>query len=123
MTVEDINNFEKSQTQLEGLHTEISLLARKSQNDLLNKFKLKFVNKAIQEANIILSEEYLPFEEFDQFDEEELPTNSDVAMILGQYLNCMEKLRADNIWNKSVFWYWSCDTDTIRTSQIGRAHV
>jgi hypothetical protein len=88
------------------LHSEISALTKKSQNDALNKFKLKFVNQALEEANVILGKEYKPFANYDKFDENDLPTNSDVTMILGQYLNCMEKLRADNIYQKLGSWYW-----------------
>jgi hypothetical protein len=102
----EINTFEKVQTQLESLHSEISALTKKSQNDALNKFKLKFVNQALEEANVILGKEYKPFANYDKFDENDLPTNSDVTMILGQYLNCMEKLRADNIYQKLGSWYW-----------------
>lgn len=117
MTEVEINNFEKIQAQLESLHEEISALSKKSQNDALNKFKLKFVNKTLSEANTLLGTQYRPFADFDQFDDNDLPTNSDVTMILGQYLNCLEKLRADNIYYKN-YWYWRSDKgDTyIRTS-------
>lgn len=111
----EIKLFEKTQVQLESLHSEISKLNTKSQNDALNKFKLKFVNTSIREANEILGEQYRPFTDFREFSEDDLPTNSDVTMILGQYLNCMENLRADNIkrmQNNVDFkfigydWYW-----------------
>lgn len=117
MTENEISDFEKIQAQLESLHTEISTLTKKSFNDALNKFKLKFVNQTIDEANKILGKKNKPFNDFDKFDDNDLPTNSDVTMMLGQYLNCFEKLRADNIErreNKDQFsgkllsmdWYW-----------------
>lgn len=107
MTEKDVNDFEKIQAQLVSLHSEISALTKKSSNDALNKFKLKFVNQTIVEANILLGENNRPFSEFEKFDDEELPTNSDVTMILGQYLNCMEKLRSDNIvLTLNGRWYW-----------------
>ena len=118
MTGDDINNFEKVQAQLESLHVEIGALAKKSQNDALNKFKLKFVNQSLTEANELLGEKYVPFNDFSVFADDDLPTNSDVTMILGQYMNCMEKLRSDNIAAKSMWWYWMSDSEmtTIRTS-------
>jgi hypothetical protein len=120
MTKEQVDTFEKLQAQLGGLHTEITALSKKSQNDALNKFKLKFVNQILADANKLLGEKYKPFNDFDLFDENEMPTNSDAAMMLTQYLNCFEKLRADNIKKEDKFpqhWYWLIDgkLSTIRT--------
>jgi len=122
----DINSFEKCQTQLEGLLSEITLLAKKSPNDGVNKFKLKFINEILFKANNVLGKAYKPLESFDVFDEDELPSNSDVTFIISQYLNCFEKLRADNIvmeqkydGNKYVSeWYWVIGNEksTIKTA-------
>lgn len=109
MTLEEIDKFEKLQSQLASLHFEVSALSRKSQNDPINKFKLKFVNKAIEDVTAVLGEKYRPFEDFDQFQDDDLPSNSDVTMILGQYLNCMEKLRSDNLSQYHGLWYWKTD--------------
>ena len=109
MTKKDVDNFEKLQAQLEGLHNEISALSKKSQNDALNKFKLKFVNKIISDSNDLLGENYKPFADFDSFEENDIPTNSDVAMMLTQYLSCLEKLRADNVKQEIGRWYWMID--------------
>jgi len=106
MTLEEISNFEKLQTQLRSLHSEISALIKKSSNDALNKFKLKFVNQTISKVNDLLGKKHMPFNNFEQFDENDLPTNSDVTLMLGQYLNCMEKLRADNIRFGDFYWHW-----------------
>ncbi len=109
MTQGQINDFEKIQAQLESLHAEISSLTKKSSNDALNKFKLKFVNQILDEANKLLGKNFVPFDDFEKFDDNDLPTNSDVTLMLGQYLNCMEKLRSDNIENRHGSWYWRSD--------------
>lgn len=109
MTKQEVDNFEKLQSQLEGLHNEISALSKKSQNDALNKFKLKFVNKIISDSNELLGDNYKPFSDFDTFDENDMPSNSDVAMMLTQYLSCFEKLRADNVKLDFGYWYWLID--------------
>ena len=96
MTEQEINNFEKTQSQIEGLYKEIGILSKKSPNDAVNKFKLQFINQLLVEANKILIETYKPLNGFDTFDEETLPTNSDVTFIFEQYLNCLEKLRSDS---------------------------
>ncbi len=97
MKEKDIELFEKLNGQLEGLYDEMRTLSKKSPTDAVNKFKLKFINQALFEINTFLSDEYKPFTEFTKFEEDDLPTNSDVVLMLSQYLNCMEKLRADNI--------------------------
>lgn len=109
MKVNEINEFEKVHIQLESLHSEIGVLSKKSQNDALNKFKLKFVNQALESSNRILGKNYRPFPDFEKFDDDDLPSNSDATMMLGQYLNCMEKLRADNIKYNNGRWLWIAD--------------
>lgn len=96
MKIEEINKFEKVQSQVDGLYSEISLLSKKNPNDAVNKFKLKFINQLLSESNKILGEKYKPFEDFDIFTEDELPTVSDVVMILKQYRSCLTKFRSDN---------------------------
>jgi len=126
MTKEDVNNFEKVQSQLEGLLIELTTLAKKSPNDGVNKFKLKFINEIISYGNKILGKAYKPLDSFVQFDEDDLPSNSDVSFILSQYLSCFEKLRSDNIYRKSEYdgnkylyeWFWIVDKSNseIKTS-------
>lgn len=115
MKDKDIDIFEKTINQLEGLHIEISILSKKSQNDALNIFKLKLVNQVLLESNQIIGEDYKPFSDFNKFNEEDLPSNSDVALVLSQYLNCMESFREKNIFSKvkysngkidKTYWYW-----------------
>jgi hypothetical protein len=109
MTEIEIDVFEKVQTQLEGMYDEISLLSKKSQNDGLSTFKLKFINKILIDSNKVLGTKYKPFDDFESFDEDSIPTNSDVVMIFTQYLNCFEKLRSDNVTIYNARWYWTID--------------
>ncbi len=118
MNREDVECLEKVIGQMESLHAEIGALAKKSPNDGLNKFKLKFVNTTLFQANTILGTDYKPFEEFDKFEEDDLPSNSDVTMILAQYLEAIERFRADNIKQKNGYWFYKTASDdvAIRTS-------
>lgn len=112
MKTKDVNVFEKIHVQMQALHGEVGLLSKKSPNDALNKFKLKLINQLIKEANSVLKVDYKPIDGFDVFSEDDLPTNSDVTMVLAQYLNCLEKLRADNIKQDEYggpCWYWVID--------------
>ena len=91
-TIEDIQNFEKIQTQLISLHVELSLLSKKAPNDSVNIFKLKLINTVI---------------DFNQFDVEEIPSNSDVVLVLGQYINCLDERKITHIIRVVTgYWYW-----------------
>ena len=96
-TKEDIEAFERMMGQLKGLYNEISQLAKKSPNDAVNAFKLKFVNRVLSTANLILDAGYRPFVEFSEFNSDDLPTNSDVTMMLTQYMEQSERFRSDNV--------------------------
>ena len=106
-TIEDIQNFEKIQTQLISLHGELSLSSKKAPNDSVNIFKLKLINTVISKANDILENENLPFDDFNQFDVEEIPSNSDVVLVLGQYINCLDERKITRIIRVVTgYWYW-----------------
>lgn len=111
MTETEVFKLEKIQSQIEGIFKEIGLLSRKNPNDAVNKFKLKFINQLLIDANALLTDDYKPLQGFDSFDDDDLPTNSDVTMIFEQYLNCLEKLRSDNITTKDYEngWFWIVD--------------
>ena len=71
---------------MEGLHKEITALTRKSPNDAVNEFKLRFINSVIAEANLLLGDKYKPLQGFEQFNSDDLPSNSDVTFIIWQYI-------------------------------------
>jgi len=116
MSAINIDEFKKVLNQLEGLHEEISNLAKKSYTDALNVFKLKLVNQVLVRTNAILGDNYKPFPNFSEFKEDDIPTNSDVTLVLSQYINCMESLREENISSKieyttsgsvaKIYWSW-----------------
>ena len=97
LTREEIEKLEKVAGQMDGLHKEISAIGRKFPSDGVNKFKLRFINAILSEANDVLGDEYKPLSEFMSFDADDLPSNSDVTFILGQYIEEPERKRADNI--------------------------
>lgn len=72
--------------QVRTLKYEFQALSSKKPNDLLNNFKVKYVNRTLADANRVLDEDK-PYKDFDQFCDEELPTNSDVLMMLSLYLD------------------------------------
>jgi len=104
-----IEEFEKVEVQLEGLHEEIGVLSKKRPDDKVNKWKLKFANRVISAANKLMGERYRPFGGFEGFEGTEGTTNSDVVMMLAQYIKCMDHKRADNVYVNLGRWYWLVD--------------
>lgn len=102
----EIENLEKVVGQLQGAHSEISQLAKKNPSDAVNKFKLNLINKVLEGANSVLGDKYRPFAEFTQFDYDDVPTTSDVAMVLAQYMEEAERYRSDNVEMKHGSWYY-----------------
>ncbi len=94
---EDVERLEKLVGQLQGLYVEIGALAKKSPNDAVNPFKLKFINRVLAMGNEVLGDKYKPFEEFDQFDPDDAPSTSDVTMVIAQYMEEAERFRSDNV--------------------------
>jgi hypothetical protein len=106
MTTAEISEFEALEGQIESLHQELSTLVKKNPSDLLNKFKLGLINSLLTRSNALLGDQRKPFSDFVQFDTDALPSNSDVLLVIGQYLSALEKLRADNIYQEYDTWYW-----------------
>ena len=119
MKREDVNAFAIANSQLVEMYNEISVMSKKKPNDSINLFKLKFINKIISDANSIMGIEHKPFSDFELFDEDDLPNNSDITVMFSQYLNAMEKFRCDNIENDYSGWYWVIDG---RKSEIEATH-
>lgn len=100
MTREDVELFVKVETQIRSLYKEIGLLSKKNPNDVVNKFKLRFINQSVGDANKLLVGNYKPYSNFEIFADEDMPTTSDVVLILEQYITALHKLQSDN--TKSV---------------------
>ena len=108
-TIEDVERLEKILGQLQAAHAEATILAKKAPADSLNSFKLKLINKVIEESNKVLGQRYKPFEEFDEFEDDDIPSNSDVTMILAQYMEEAERYRSDNVTPVHGRWYYVVD--------------
>lgn len=95
---DDILEFEKLEQQLHSFLDDISELSKKRPNDPPNKFKLKFINTTLSKLNSLLKDDR-PFAEFKQFDIDELPSNSDVVLLLSQYAAAVHRFRVENTTN------------------------
>jgi hypothetical protein len=102
---DDIPEFEKLEQQLHSFLAEISELSRKKPNDAMNKFKLKFINSTLDGLNKLLKD-HRPFQDFTQFDPDDLPSNSDVIVILAQYAAATHRFRTENTIPDEGTWWW-----------------
>jgi hypothetical protein len=88
-----IDEFEVLKGQLKCFYDEISNLSKKSPDGKMNKFKLRFINDTLKKATALLGADYRPFADFEVFIDEELPSTSDVVVMLSQYLNSMDRFK------------------------------
>lgn len=109
MKAKHVEFFEKVKAQLHQLYNEVSVLSKSKPDNPLNKFKLSFINEKLGEANTILTGDFKPFKDFELLDVDDLPSNSDVAMVLSQYLDCLEAWRSANIHRIDYSWYWKIE--------------
>ena len=116
MTTEEISNFEAVAVQVESIYSEIAALSKKKPDDPLNKFKLGLVNNVLSASLKILGPTNAPVGAPTALPDDELPSHSDVTIVLGMYLGALEKFRADNIYEDYGDWYWkTSDDQNIRT--------
>ena len=123
MKAKDVDFFEKVKAQLHQLHNEVSVLSKSKPDNPINKFKLSFINEKLGQANTILTGDFKPFKDFALFNVDELPSNSDIVMVLSQYLDCLEAWRSANIqYNMVEFkWRWKIEgKEEIETEEPSR---
>jgi len=114
-----VDELEKLIGQMDSLHSELTTLAKKSPNDAVNNFKLRFVNTSLNNCNKLFGKKYRPFDDFDQFDTDDVPSNSDLTFVISQYIQALEKFRADNLRRDSIGnWIYDIEDseDHIRTT-------
>lgn len=90
------NSFSKLDSQIDSLSHEFLELSKKKPDEPLNKFKLRRVNQLLEQANTYLDLTDRPFADFSVFPDDELPTNSDVRVMLSQYRVCLSKFKHAN---------------------------
>ncbi len=123
MNEETADRFEKAEDQINGMYDEISILSKKKPDGPINKFKLKLINRLLKQANDLIGEHYLPFDDFSEFDEDDIPSASDVVLILSQYLKSMDKYRYDHTQMSRGSCYWVLDDEEELTKRTKRSNL
>jgi hypothetical protein len=102
---EEVWQFEKLEQQLHSFLAEIAELSKKKPNDALNKFKLSFINQTLNGLNKLIGN-HRPFSDFETFNVDDVPTNSDVIVILAQYAAATYNFRRDHTAFIDYKWRW-----------------
>lgn len=106
MKKEEIERYEDLLSKLVSIKKDIAQLSSKKPDEQLNKFKIKYINDVLAKVNILIGCDK-PYDDFELFDEVELPTNSDALLIINLYLNGMERFEIHNSTNKPAELDWS----------------
>jgi len=78
---------------LGAAHREMSELSKKKQDGIVNQLKIKMLNRLLTELGELLKDD--PSHGFvDMLDEETLPQNSDVVLVLSQWKAALEQYKA-----------------------------
>lgn len=101
----EVWEFEKLEQQLHSFLDDMSALSSKKPDGPINKFKLQFLNAILEGINKLIND-YRPFADFQQFDIDSLPSNSDVVVILSQYAGAVLRFRTQNTSNEYGDWFW-----------------
>ena len=89
----DVESFKMLSDLLESIYIEMKEFSKKKPDEPLNKFKVKNVNRVLEQVKIILKlEPTITF--LDVLDDETLPTNSDAILVIGQFKASMERFRS-----------------------------
>lgn len=90
---EDVKKYEMLEKLLTSIYEEMKEFSKKKPDEPLNKFKVKNVNRVLEQVKEIMKDE--PTNEFlDLLDDDTLPSNSDSILIIGQFNAAMAQYRS-----------------------------
>lgn len=91
----DVELYDKLHGQLLTMRSQFEALSKKNPNDVVNEFKIGLVNKMLADINGLIGD-FKPFPDFEQFENDPRVFNSDVLLILAQYLTSMSRFKNAN---------------------------
>jgi len=94
-TQQDAENFYEMTQQLNKLYQEIAILSAKKHDATVNQFKIRILNRWIGLASELMPIKYHPIEGFAIFDASEVPTYSDVLVVITQYTGALDRFYSD----------------------------
>jgi len=92
-TEAEIDTFEMLEKLLNSSYLEMKQFSNKKPDELLNKFKVKSINRILEPIKLVMRNE--PTAAFlDLLDEDEIPSNSDAILIIAQFQAAMRQFKA-----------------------------
>ncbi len=78
---------------IKAMHSEFKELSRKKPEAVLSISKVKIVNRLLESCRKVLESE-VALNYLDLIDEDEVPQNSDVVLMLSQYVAAMQQFKS-----------------------------
>src|SRR5262249_53357869 len=92
-TAEKVELYEVTMPLLQAMYNEFKDLSRKKPDGAVNKAKIKVVNRLLERCRDVLKDE-LSIDYLDLVDEDDVPQNSDVALMISQYVAAMKQFHS-----------------------------
>lgn len=91
-TDEQAATYDRLVPMLEAAHREMSELSKKKQDGVVNALKIKTLNRLLTELGKVIEKD--PSHGFvDKLDDETLPQNSDVVLVLSQWKAALQQFK------------------------------
>jgi len=91
-TDEQAATYDRLVPMLEAAHREMTELSKKKQDGVVNTLKIKMLNRLLTELSKVLENDH-SHDFVDMLDEEMLPQNSDVVLVLSQWQAALRQFR------------------------------
>ena len=99
------------------LESEMKDFSKKSPDTTLNERKVKSLNRILNDIkNILVNEPTSSY--LDLLDEEMLPSNSDVVLMMSQYRSAMENYRKKYRTYQNYSYYWNTTEGDIKAIEL-----
>ena len=97
--------YEVTMPMLQAMYSEFKEFSKKKPEDAVSKAKIKVVNRLLAKCREVLESE-ISIDYLDLFDEDDVPQNSDVVLMLSQYVAAMEQFRSKYYRWTGMDWEW-----------------
>jgi len=106
-TTEKGDKYDTLMPLLEAMFREFQDLAKKKQDGVLNKRKVEIVNRLLKDViNLLEGEPSRTY--LDMLDEADLPQNSDVVLVLRQFVAAMQGFHSKYwLYTAGESWHWT----------------
>lgn len=96
ITQTDADEFDMIYPMIVSMYKEMKDLSSKKADGALNKLKIKMINRLLDAAQKLL-EDHPTVKFLEILDDDVIPQNSDVTLILKQYIDALIQFRSDHI--------------------------